>query len=336
MTGEDRAKTLRQERKRFFWKIEGDLLFSDAFKEIARDGQTVMTYILILARQPIPPNKKDRLRLEKAGLWPPKDTSWSFPVREAPYHGLTVKGLSYGLKRLHEVGFIDRLKSGSALKGDFALYRLSNRWRSFGKQAFEALPWPKADTIGRRGEDGKFIRRRGRKNLVVAFSTTTKAPLMANPTTTTPPVVAESAINTCGKLRSVVAESAMLLSSPSPDVNLGEVKKVKKKVPGKEVSNSGQSRRDDAATSPKTWRPPRSEMQENVVEILRQRPDDRADDWRFIRFITDQLQAVQRGRLDRGRVWRGMVQQHDLDEWTADLLFAVAVIDIPNRGRATN
>ena len=136
----DRTEALRQERKRFFWKIDGDLLFHDAFKKIVRDGQTVAVYLLILARQPIPPKKKDQKRLEKLGLWPPKDSSFSFPVREAPYHGLTVRGLSHGLQRLHEIGIIDRIKPGSAKKGDFALYRLSNRWRSFGKTTFEPLP----------------------------------------------------------------------------------------------------------------------------------------------------------------------------------------------------
>jgi len=230
VTDQDRTEALRRDRKRFFWKIEGEVLFSDAFKEIARDGQTVTAYLLILARQPIPPNKKDRIRLEKAGLWPPKDSSFSFPVREAPYHGLTVRGLAHGLQRLHEVGLIDRLRTGSAKKGDFALYVLSERWRNFRKPTFNAIPWPKATTIGTRGEGGKFIRRRGRKSPVVAIPTTTKAPLMVNMTTTTPLVVDEYTINTFEKPRSVVAESTMLLSSPSLDVDPGVVKKVKKKI----------------------------------------------------------------------------------------------------------
>ena len=227
---DDRTEALRRERKRFFWKLDGDLLFHDVFKEIARDGQTVTTLLLVLARQPIPPNKKDRIRMEKTGLWPPKNTSFSFPVREAPYHGLTVRGLAHGLQRLHEVGIIDRIKSGSAKKHDFALYRLSERWRSFGKPTFEALPWPKATTIGARGEGGMFLRTRGRKSPVVADMTTTKAPLMVNPTTTTRPVVADSTMRACGKPPSVVAESTMLLSSPSLEPDLREVKKDRRKV----------------------------------------------------------------------------------------------------------
>jgi len=198
-----------------FFKLEGEVLFSDAFKAIARDGQTVMVYLLILSRQPIPPRRKERIRLEKAGLWPPKDIVFSFPVREAPYHGLTIRGLSRGLQRLHEVGIIDRIKPGSATKGDYALYRLSERWRQFGRPGFERLPWPKTTAIGVRGEGGRFIKRRARKSAVVANMTTKKAPSVVNPATTEGTVVVNSAMNTCGILGPVVAESAMFLSYPS-------------------------------------------------------------------------------------------------------------------------
>lgn len=335
MNEQYRTETLRQDRKRFFWKIEGDLLFSEAFKAIARDGQTVTVYLLILARQPIPPNKKDRLRLEKAGLWPPKDSSFSFPVREAPSHGLTVRGLAHGLRQLHKVGIIDRIKSGSALKGDFALYRMSNRWRSYGKPTFEVFPWPKANTIGARGEGGMFIRRRGRKNLVVALLTTTKAPLMAVMTTTPPPVVAESTINTCGKPRSVVAESTMLLSSPSLDVDPSEVKEVHKKVLTLNSRSKGAVapiRRDGVNISPKQWRPPLSAIRENVAEILRQRPDPRANYPQFVCLISGQLSEAFAGRLDPGRVHSDFQAKHGFDDWTTDLLFAAATINLAREG----
>ena len=223
-------ETLRRERTRFFWKIEGEILFSNAFKAIARDGQTVTTYLLILARQPLPPNLKYRIRLEKAGLWPPKDSSFSFPVREARHHGLTEKGLASGLRRLHEVGIIDRIRTGSALKGDFALYVLSERWRGFGKPTFKAIPWPKAKAIGKRDEGGKFIRQRGRKFLVAAISAATNDSLTANPAATYPPVAAKTAVNSAENGHLVAAETAVLLSYPSLDVDPGEVKKVKKKV----------------------------------------------------------------------------------------------------------
>lgn len=331
----ERTEALRRERKRYFWKLDGEVLFSDAFKEIARDGQTVTTYLLILARQPIPPNKKDRLRMEKAGTWPPKDSSFSFPVREAPYHGLTVRGLAHGLQRLHEVGIIDRIKSGSAMKGDFALYQLSTRWQSFGKPTFRALPWPKANTIGKRGEGGMFIRKRGRKNLVVALLTTTKAPLMTNMTTTTPPVVAESTMRACGKPLSVVAESTMLLSSPSLDMELREVKKKVRTLNSRTKGNAAPIRRDDTTTSPNQWRPPLSEIRENVAEILRQRPDPRVDDPQFIKLIDSQLSETLAGRLAPVRVYNDFLRKYGFDDWTADLLFTIATIN-PVREGVTN
>jgi hypothetical protein len=34
---QNRMETLRRDRKRFFWKIAGELLFCDAFKAIARE-----------------------------------------------------------------------------------------------------------------------------------------------------------------------------------------------------------------------------------------------------------------------------------------------------------
>jgi hypothetical protein len=243
------------------------------------------------------------------------------------------------LRRLHEVGIIDRLKSGSGKKGDFALYRLSDRWRNFGKPTFEAIPWPKATTIGARGEGGKFIRIRGRKIPVVAYSTTTKAPLMVDMTTTTPLVVDEYTINTFEKPRSVVAESTMLLSSPSLDVDPGEVKKVKKKFrtsDSSSKSNSTAIRREDIATTlPNEMRPPLPEIWENVVEILRQRPDPRADDPQFVKLIFGQFSEALSGRLDPARVHLDLQTRHDLDDWTVDLLFAIATIDLNFRG-ATN
>ena len=67
-------------------------------------------------------------------------------------------------------------------------------------------------------------------------------------------------------------------------------------------------------------------MRENVMEILRTSPDPRADDRRYILSIVDQLQGVQRGRLDAVRVHTDLQDRHGLDDWTVDLLFVVATI----------
>ena len=240
MTDQDRVETLRQSRKRFWWTIQGELLFGEAFKKIARDGQTVTAYLLILARQTLPPNRKERIRMEKAGTWPPKDTSFSFPLREARYHGLTEKGLAAGLRRLHEVGIIDRIRTGSSRKGDFSLYVLSERWRGFGKPTFNAVPWSRTLTEEenkirkeqekkRRDPRGKFIRRRGRTFLVAAISAVKESSLAADSAVKAKPLAAEIAVNSTLNALVVAAEIAVLLSLPSLDVNPGRSKKGGKK-----------------------------------------------------------------------------------------------------------
>jgi hypothetical protein len=48
------------------------------------------------------------------------------------------------LKELHRLGFIDVKKPGSGLKGDFTVFVMSQRWRSFGNSEFPHKEWPKS------------------------------------------------------------------------------------------------------------------------------------------------------------------------------------------------
>jgi hypothetical protein len=68
----------------------------------------------------------------------------SFPYWEAILRGLTTKQYSRALKELHEVGFIDIKKPGSALRGDWTVYGLSDRWREYGTPNFKYLEFPKS------------------------------------------------------------------------------------------------------------------------------------------------------------------------------------------------
>ena len=123
-----------------------------------------------------------------------------------------------------------------------------------------------------------------------------------------------------------MAKSAVIIDLlQGSDTEPRSERKVQKKV---RTLNS-RSKSTAAATSTKQWRPPLSEIRENVAEILRQRPDPRADDPRFVRFVADQLLDAQRGRLNPSRVHRDLQTRHDLDDWTADLLFTIATIN-PN------
>jgi hypothetical protein len=64
-----------------------------------------------------------------------------------------------------------------------------------------------------------------------------------------------------------------------------------------------------------------------VVEILKQRPDQRVDDDQFVRFLSEHLFAAKRGKLDPARVHRDLRDRHDLDDWTVDTLFTIATIN---------
>jgi hypothetical protein len=163
-----REKVEKERRHRsnpkYYWQLRGEVLFSEAFCKISAHGPAVTAYLIVLAKQPFPPNAKRRKQLEKAGLWPPTPTPFSFPVREAPHHGLTEKGLLNGLRRLHAVGLIDLIHHGSARLGDFNVFVVSERWRKFGRDDFERIEWPKSKIISVRDkETGKFVRTRSGK-----------------------------------------------------------------------------------------------------------------------------------------------------------------------------
>jgi hypothetical protein len=342
----------RRKRATLYFNYPGpwEFLFSEAGRAITKTHPSaIVVYLHVIARQPLPPKKKERMRLEKLGLWPPKDPKeFSFPIEEGPIQGLGKSATASGLFILHNVGAIDRLHPGSATRGEFATYVLSDRWRQWrppsGGPDFVALEWKKAQVIGTRdttivNEDGivvhkgtgKFLKRgrspkTSRKVRVVASRTTSKPSLVAMITTSEKPLVAMTTMNKAPDADPLVAMTTIFLSSPVVDSNLKTVKKVKKKV--RPLGHGSKS----IAAATKPWRPHITEIRWNVREILLQRPDQRADDQRFVRFLTDQLIDVQRGNLDPRRVHRDLQDRHDLDDWTADLLFTIATIDLQFRG----
>jgi len=335
-------KEVHQRRKELWWKLHGDMLYSKAFQAISRDrGPSVAVLMHCLGKQSVPPSQKERKRLRKAGL--PLTNApqpFFFPVREAEHIGLSIKGLWKALERLHAVGFIDRLHAGSAAKkGDYATYQMSDRWKRYGENHFVSIPWAKAKVIGTRDitimDDngnithrgtGLFIKRRlpktSRKVRVVAANATTRGALVAPNATTNPPVVAANAINrTQSGTELVAVDATVLLNHTSTN-----------SIQAWEQGRKGGGRCNCAPSC----RPPLSEIRENVAEILRQRPDPRAGNRRFISLVADQLQATQRSELDVVRVHRDLQDQHDLDPWSVDLLFTIAVIDRPDCGEVSH
>lgn len=198
--GENVLQQREQRRRRPYFTIPGETLLSDAMKEVA-DTSAVLVYIQIVVRQPYPPNAKEIARLKKARLWPPKPVEFSLPQREAIYHGLGVKTWETGKRELHRVGIIDIAHHGSALRGDFSRFILSERWKLWGKPGFDARPWPKAKFVPDRDKrgTGRFIghsRKEGAKKLLEANVTSIDPSIEAGNASIAPLIEAPKAANT--------------------------------------------------------------------------------------------------------------------------------------------
>ena len=61
----------------------------------------------------------------------------SFPYREAEHRGLSHQQFRKALVELVGFGFIDIVTPGSAMKGDYTKFALSERWRQYGTGTFE-------------------------------------------------------------------------------------------------------------------------------------------------------------------------------------------------------
>ena len=72
------------------------------------------------------------------------DGNISFPYREAILRGLSSQQFSKALRELHKLGFIEVVKPGSALKGDWTQFEFSERWKEFGTPNFTNLEFPKS------------------------------------------------------------------------------------------------------------------------------------------------------------------------------------------------
>ena len=255
----------------------------------------------------------------------------SFTYQQARWRGMSSPRFARVLKELHRLGFIDVRPEdlGRGVKGKFTRYFISARWQKYGTLQFEEIPFPENFKEGFRSDEFKEKRRKRKKKNNVherALPAYTDiryegAKLHNN--------VHERALKTApganSKRTPTYASKDISHTYTTPerikkkDVALGEVDRA--------------HGRGDTTTSPppKQWRPPKHEIRENIVEILSRRPDKRARNRRFVSSLLDQLQGVQHGRLDASRVHRDLQDQHGLDDWTADLLFTIAMIEMPSR-----
>lgn len=257
----------------------------------------------------------------------------SFTYQEAEWRGIKQVRFRRALKDLHRLGFIDISRQGHGIGGEYTKYAISTRWQAYGTPEWQEIPYPKSYKEGFTSD--KYIEKRKKESGKNSVQKRT-LPAFNNEryeVDESPRSVQERTLKT-----PLSVESQRSITNVSIDLVMptGSKKKVRRKVRTPDPRSKDAAapfRRDDAA--PKTWRPPLSEIRENVAEILRQRPDPRADDSRFVRFLADQLIDAQRGKLDPGRVHHDLQERHDLDDWTTDLMFTVATINLQFRG-ATN
>lgn len=263
----------------------------------------------------------------------------SFTYQVARYRGMRADQFSHALRELFRYGFIDIASHGQGVKGDYTKFSLSDRWKDYDTPQWEEIPFPRSYRAGYASAEYQQRRRRERDAKKNSYG---KAELQ------TPRRRSYEVTKTAND--SGIAE---LKTDISTDLIATESRSLSRSTKGYSTSGCNKNgvdpqevgkdraRRDDAKSSiphstGKPWRPPKAEIQENVVEILRQRPDPRADDRRFVSFLTDQLQGVQRGRFDAERVHRDLRDRHDLDVWTAALLFAVSTIEFPTSREAVH
>ena len=132
--------------KKWAIRIGHDLLHSPAF-----EGLKYAPAIKVLCWF----HEKIRVRKVKgwkrgAGRYERIDKEITFTYDEARLRGLTDQQFSRALKELHGRGFIDIVKPGSGLMGDYTAYAISERWRDFATDKFKSAEFPQSNYYGYR------------------------------------------------------------------------------------------------------------------------------------------------------------------------------------------
>lgn len=133
-----------------------DLLHSKAYKQLNYGPAIkVLNWFHEKIRLKVDKRKRGKNRYQMV-----QDGEISFTYDEAALRGLTSQKFSRALKELHRFGFIDVKKPGSGLKGDFTIFIMSQRWRSFGNNEFRPKEWPKSVYNGDFGYRGYHHKRK--------------------------------------------------------------------------------------------------------------------------------------------------------------------------------
>jgi hypothetical protein len=137
---EDQWNEYLRRSKEWAIRVRYDLLHSKAYRNLTY-GPAIKVLNWFHEKVKIEVNKKkrgkDRYRIVNDG-------DIDFTYREAMLRGLTAQKFSKALRELHQFGFIDINKPGSALKGDFTVFALSDRWKAYGTRDFLSHEFPKS------------------------------------------------------------------------------------------------------------------------------------------------------------------------------------------------
>lgn len=124
---EDQWNEFLKRSKGWSIRMSFELLHSEAYRKL-NYGPALKVLNWFYEKIRIEVNKtkrgKDRYRIINNG-------EFEFTYREAGFRGLTAQQYRKALKELYELGFIEIKKPGSALKGDFTVFTLSDHWKAY-------------------------------------------------------------------------------------------------------------------------------------------------------------------------------------------------------------
>jgi hypothetical protein len=137
---EDQWNEFLKRSKGWFIRMSFELLHSEAYKKL-NYGPALKVLNWFYEKVRVEVNKKkrgkDRYRMVIDG-------DIDFTYREAIFRGLTAQKFSKAIRKLHQLGLIDVKKPGSALKGDWTVFILSERWKVYGTSNFKQVEFPKS------------------------------------------------------------------------------------------------------------------------------------------------------------------------------------------------
>jgi hypothetical protein len=114
--------------------LQPDLLASDAFRSLNRNGLRVL--LRFMQKRQIPKKGSQKGKIVNNG-------HIKFPYTEAVAMGISKSAFTRSLDNLIEFGFVDITFSGKGMSKSQTQYAISTRWKRWGKIDFQQAERPK-------------------------------------------------------------------------------------------------------------------------------------------------------------------------------------------------